>query len=201
MSGPPPEHRSDQELVAAVQGGDETAFAALYHRHRDFALRIGWRYSLNDADALDAVQSAFVYLAGRLAPGVSPPFVLTAKLSTFLFPVVKHEALALRRKAVRMKLGANITSEAAATAIFEEIPARYAPPDADRSARRVASAIKSLPPAQREVILLRFIDNLSMEEISAVLAIPAGTVKSRLHNAIKALAADAEAVQALAEGK
>jgi RNA polymerase sigma-70 factor (ECF subfamily) len=173
----------------------------LYHRHRDFALRIAWRYSTTDADALDAVQSAFVYLAGKLTPGVSPPFVLTAKLSTFLFPVVKHEALALRRKGARMKLGADIGNEAAASAVVDELPARDAPPDADRSARRVASAIKSLPPAQREVILLRFIDNLSMEEISAVLAIPAGTVKSRLHNAMKALAEDAEAVGALVEGK
>ena len=213
MSGLPPDHRSDQQLIAAVQGGDaggngggdgggdETAFAVLYHRHKDFALRIAWRYSTCDADALDAVQSAFVYLAGRLAPGVSPAFILTAKLSTFLFPVVKHEALAIRRKAARMRLGADIGNEAAANAVFDELPARDAPPDAGLSARRVASAIKSLPAAQREVILLRFIDELSMEEISSVLAVPVGTVKSRLHNAMKALAADAEAVTALIEGK
>ena len=197
MSGPPPDQRSDEQLIAAVRGGQEAAFAVLYHRHRDFALRIAWRYTTCDADALDAVQSAFVYLAGKLAPAAPSPFVLTAKLTTFLFPVVKHEALALRRKAARLRLGHNDDAAAA----FEELPARDAPPDAALSARRIAAAIKSLPAAQREVVLLRFIDNLSMEEISAALAIPAGTVKSRLHNAIKTLSADPEAVTALIEGK
>jgi RNA polymerase sigma-70 factor (ECF subfamily) len=44
-----------------------------------------------------------------------------------------------------------------------------------------------MPPAQREVLLLRFADDLSLAQIAEALAIPIGTVKSRLHAALAAL--------------
>lgn len=229
MAEAPPDPRSDRELIVAIQGGEQGAFAALYWRHREFAMKVAWRFSSCDADALDAVQNAFVYLAGKLratgpdgagAPGSGgtgetpagengPPvkFELTAKLTTFLYPVVKHEAMALRRKAQRMKLGADLTDaagrdgERGGGGVFEELPARDAPADAGLSARRVAKAVAGLSSGQREVVLLRFIDGLSMEEISQVLSVPVGTVKSRLHLALKALADDKEAVRMLTEGK
>lgn len=232
MAEAPPDPRSDRELIVAIQGGEQGAFAALYWRHREFAMKVAWRFSSCDADALDAVQNAFVYLAGKLratgpggagGPGAAtaggteetsagengPPvkFELTAKLTTFLYPVVKHEAMALRRKAQRMKLGADLTGAAGRDAerggggVFEELPARDAPADAGLSARRVAKAVAGLSSGQREVVLLRFIDGLSMEEISQVLVVPVGTVKSRLHLALKSLADDKEAVRMLTEGK
>ena len=235
MAEAPPDPRSDRELIVAIQGGEQGAFAALYWRHREFAMKVAWRFSSCDADALDAVQNAFVYLAGKLratgpggaggagGPGAAaaggmeetsagengPPvkFELTAKLTTFLYPVVKHEAMALRRKAQRMKLGADLTGaagrdgERGGGGVFEELPARDAPADAGLSARRVAKAVAGLSSGQREVVLLRFIDGLSMDEISEVLGVPVGTVKSRLHLALKALAEDKEAVRMLTEGK
>jgi RNA polymerase sigma-70 factor (ECF subfamily) len=229
MAEAPPDPRSDRELIVAIQGGEQGAFAALYWRHREFAMKVAWRFSSCDADALDAVQNAFVYLAGKLratGPGAAgapaaggteetsagenaPPvkFELTAKLTTFLYPVVKHEAMALRRKAQRMKLGADLTGaagrdgERGGGGVFEELPARDAPADAGLSARRVAKAVAGLSSGQREVVLLRFIDGLSMEEISQVLGVPVGTVKSRLHLALKSLADDKEAVRMLTEGK
>jgi RNA polymerase sigma-70 factor (ECF subfamily) len=47
--------------------------------------------------------------------------------------------------------------------------------------------VRTLPPAQREVVLLRFVDDFSLPQIAAALAIPVGTVKSRLHHALEAL--------------
>lgn len=229
MAEAPPDPRSDRELIVAIQGGEQGAFAALYWRHREFAMKVAWRFTTCDADALDAVQNAFVYLAGKLratgpgaagAPGAggmeetsagenapAVKFELTAKLTTFLYPVVKHEAMALRRKSQRMKLGADLAGSAGKDGsrdgggVFEELPARDAPADAGLSARRVAKAVAGLSGGQREVVLLRFIDGLSMEEISQVLGVPVGTVKSRLHLALKALADDKEAVRMLTEGK
>ena len=49
---------------------------------------------------------------------------------------------------------------------------------------QVAGAVRALPPPQREVLLLRYSEALSLAEIAAVLAIPEGTVKSRLSVAL-----------------
>jgi RNA polymerase sigma-70 factor (ECF subfamily) len=47
--------------------------------------------------------------------------------------------------------------------------------------------LQGLAPSQREVVLLRFVDDLSLAQIGEMLGIPLGTVKSRLHNALRAL--------------
>ena len=62
------------------------------------------------------------------------------------------------------------------------------PPAAEPAALR--AAVASLPEGQREVLLMRFVDDMSMNEIALALSIPVGTVKSRLHNALAALRAD-----------
>jgi len=55
--------------------------------------------------------------------------------------------------------------------------------------------LANLPPAQREVLLLRFVDGLSLQEIADALEIPLGTVKSRLHHALETLRQDERAKQ------
>jgi len=52
---------------------------------------------------------------------------------------------------------------------------------------RLAHMVKALPEAQREVVLLRFGDDLNLAEIALALDLPLGTVKSRLHHALKKL--------------
>jgi RNA polymerase sigma-70 factor, ECF subfamily len=54
-------------------------------------------------------------------------------------------------------------------------------------AGQMAEAVSELPPAFREVITLRFEEGMKLEEIATVLALPMGTVKTRLHRALKAL--------------
>jgi RNA polymerase sigma-70 factor (ECF subfamily) len=54
-------------------------------------------------------------------------------------------------------------------------------------AETVRAAVRNLPDIQSEVLVLRFLEGRSMEEISAMIGIPVGTVKSRLHNAKGAL--------------
>ena len=54
-------------------------------------------------------------------------------------------------------------------------------------AETVRAAVRNLPDIQLEVLVLRFLEGRSMEEISAMIGIPVGTVKSRLHNAKAAL--------------
>src|SRR5258706_6300524 len=112
MNQSPPDPRSDEQLVAALNGGDSSAFDAIYFRYREWVARMAQRFVGNENDALDVLQETFLYLHRKF-----PGFVLTARLTTFLYPVVKHLALANRRKRGRMgeDLGALESMPAPAT--------------------------------------------------------------------------------------
>lgn len=172
---PPDDSRSDLELIDAVNAGDAKAFEALYYRHRDYTLRIAMRFTGERNLALDAVQDSFVYFYKKF-----PGFTLTAKLTTFLFPVVKHNALSLKQKAKRAQ---GDTSEEA----LKTEPAPSTDPAETESTDDLHALLGSLPDAQREVLVMRFVDGLSVEEIAQALDIPTGTVKTRTHHAIRKL--------------
>lgn len=170
-----PDPRSDAELVASLNGGDGAAFDALYYRYRDWVVRLAARFTGHEDDALDVLQETFAYVHRKF-----PGFRLTAAMTTFLYPVVKHLALAARRKRLRMG------GHDAALAVVPSPPAGE-PGD---SRGELAVVLAALSETHREVLLLRFVDGLSLEEIAGVLDIPLGTVKSRVHNAIKVLRDD-----------
>ena len=140
----------------------------LYRRYRDWVVALAERYTGNRDDALDVLQDAFAYLFGRF-----PGFVLTAQLKTFLYPVVRNLSLdRVRRR----------RPEVDVDTLADTLPA---PPLS--SGGDLGRVLAAMPAAQREVLLLRFADDLSLAQISEVLAIPVGTVKSRLHAALAAL--------------
>ena len=138
--------------------------------------RLARRFTGSRDDALDVLQDTFIYLLKKL-PGLR----LSARMTTFLYPVVKNLSLAVIRKN-RPYRG---DPEALA-----ELPAHPAE-GAETSRAELAAVLGSLPGGQREVVLMRFVDAMSLEEIAAALEIPVGTVKSRLHNALDALRNDA----------
>jgi RNA polymerase sigma-70 factor, ECF subfamily len=168
--------RTDLELVAAVNRGDWAAFDLLYHRHRDWTYRLAWRFSGSEADAQDVVQEVFVYLAGKLRAGLE----LRAGITTLLYPAVKHTALAHKRKHRRW----HALEEDA------DIPAVPTAPDQGSVRTELAAVLATVSGAHREVLLMRFVDDMSLEEIGSALEIPVGTVKSRLHHALAALRED-----------
>jgi RNA polymerase sigma-70 factor (ECF subfamily) len=167
--------QSDTQLIAAANEGDEAAFAALYHRHRDWVLRLAVRFTGNSHDALDVAQETFAYLAGKL-----PHLKVTAAMTTFLYPVVRNLSLALLRKRRRTLDDQRLLDEA------------LAPVAAARDASRaeLAAVFGALSAAHREVVLMRFVDDMTLEEIAEALGVPLGTVKSRLHYSMAALRED-----------
>ncbi len=166
---------SDQELIELVNQGDPDAFEALYRRYRDWVYRLAWRFTGNQQDALDVLQETFLYLLGKF-----PGFSLTASMTTFLYPVVKHLSLALRSKNRRFTTNEEILSE---------LPAPVSK-ETGRSRSELAAVLTVLPDEQREVLLMRFVDDMSLKEIATALNIPIGTVKSRLHHALRTLRHD-----------
>jgi RNA polymerase sigma-70 factor, ECF subfamily len=161
----------DQALLDAMVDGEAGAFDAIYHRYRDWVLRLARRLTGQEADALDVLQETFGYLARR-GPGIR----LRGTMTSFLYPVVKNlsiKAAQRRRRFVSDALMPDAASSPTSpdTAALEQLLAR-------------------LPEPQREVLLMRFVDDLSLAEIADALRIPLGTVKSRLHNALASLRDD-----------
>jgi RNA polymerase sigma-70 factor (ECF subfamily) len=173
---PPSDPRTDAELVDALNDGDTSAFDALYYRYRDWVVRLAVRFAGNEEDALDVLQETFSYVLRKF-----PGFRLTSAMTTFLYPVVKHLALAARRKRQRMS-----GDEAALHAAAD----RPGAPDPGAARAELAGVVSGLSETHREVLLMRFVDAMSLEEIATALEIPVGTVKSRLHNAIATLRKD-----------
>ncbi len=168
--------RSDGELLNAINTGDDGAFEALYFRYRDWVHSVATRFTRDHDLALDVLQETFAYVLRKC-----PSLKLTAEMKTFLYPVVKHTAIALRRKSLRF-----VSDDEA----LAELCAPPDPPPDPRggSARaELASALHLLPAVQRETLLMRFVDDMTLQEIADALNIPPGTVKSRLHHALKTL--------------
>ena len=177
-----PDPRSDVELVRALNAGDSSAFDGLYYRHRDWVVRLAQRFTGNGEDALDVMQETFSYVFRKF-----PGFVLTASMTTFLYPVVKNLSIAARRKRTR-------------TAQLPEGDVRPDPAapqgvDYDKQREELTAVLAGLPEGQREVLLMRFVDGMSLLEIAEALGVPEGTVKSRLHNAAAALRKDERTVR------
>ncbi len=168
---PEPDQRSDDDLIEAINAGDEAAFEALYRRYRDWVYRLSYRFTRNEADALDVLQDTFAYLLRKF-----PGFVLTAKLTTLLYWVVKSLAISRQRRGRAVDLP-DFAAESAADD----------PPSEDLVRDDLAAMMRILPPAQRETLLMRFVDDMTLQEIADALEIPLGTVKSRLHHALATL--------------
>lgn len=164
---------TDAELVATINGGDEAAFETLYYRHRDWVANLAYRWTGDRDLALDVVQEVFFVLAKKF-----PGFQLTAKLQTFLYPVVRNLAITVRRKSERYQ-----SSETPPPEPEAPFPAE----SAHAGDEALRAALAALGREHRDVLLLRFVDGLSLAEIADTLGIPPGTVKSRLHNALQQL--------------
>lgn len=176
------EHAEDERLVAAANGGDADAFAALYERHKDWAHRVALRFTGDASDAADVVQEVFLYWLGKF-----PGFRLTARVTTFLYPALLHES-----RAARGRRGRFTSDEEALRALPE-------PREGETPGGRaeLLAALARLPEAQREVLLLRYVDGLDGAEIAAALDVPPGTVKSRAHHGLRTLRGDSRARRAL----
>jgi RNA polymerase sigma-70 factor (ECF subfamily) len=151
-------------------------FEELYRRYRQWVAKLAMRFTRDEDLALDVLQEVFIYLLKKF-----PGFELRCELKTFLYPAVRNTALGMRRKADRL-----VGDEGA----MEELPARDVSAQGEASDVLLA-VVEGLPEGQREVLMLRFVDGLALEEIAVALEIPLGTVKSRLHTALGTLEKDA----------
>jgi len=168
------EDLNDRFLVDRCNAGDVQAFEALYEAHRQWVYSIAVRFTGNREDALDVLQESFAYLFRQF-----PGFHLTSTIRAFFYPVVKHRSISIVRKR-RNVIDLDTVREKGMEANIGLVWEPEMPGDFER-------LIKSLSLAQQEVVRLRFVLDMRLHEIADALHIPLGTVKSRLHTALKML--------------
>jgi RNA polymerase sigma-70 factor, ECF subfamily len=162
-------------LVLRCQRRDPGAadeLVTLFERPLLYYLR---RMVVSEADAWDLFQETWVSIF-RALPKLRDPRALPA----FLYRTARNHALAhLRHKDVSLRLYAAVESASTETA--------NEPAFTREDAAAVHAGLDQLSLPHREALTLFFLEDLTIDEIASVLAIPPGTVKSRLHHAKKAL--------------
>jgi RNA polymerase sigma-70 factor (ECF subfamily) len=125
---------------------------------------------------------------------------LTARMTTFLYPVVKHTATRIRQRHRRERSAGDLARNPAShvhanpggpnlanPADPNDLPVLTTTDDPTDSLNDLRAILASLPADQQEITLMRFIDDMTLPEIAATLDIPLGTAKSRLHHALRKL--------------
>jgi RNA polymerase sigma-70 factor, ECF subfamily len=157
------------------QAGDQAAFEEFVERYSP-RLRYYLRKMLGSPEAAeDALQevwlAVFRGLPGLLDAGAFPAWI---------YRIARDRAYReLRRRRPNRPLEDDVLE------VQTEAEEEFSPEDA----RRIHVALDALRPEQREVLVLRFIEDMSYEDISSVVGCPLGTVRSRLHHAKAALRA------------
>lgn len=179
----------ERSLLRRLRDRDERAFRELLELHRDRVFNITFRMLGNRAEAEDVAQEVFISVFKTI-----DQFREESKFSTWLYRVaVNHcknriKYLARRHDRDRDELDETSHQQNGATL---GAPVRAAQPDraleGAQMERLLQEAIGNLDDDHRVVVVLRDVEDLSIEEICEITGLPDGTVKSRLHRARLAL--------------
>lgn len=173
-----PELRGDRELVHAARAGDALAFDGLFYRYRDGIYRLGISITKDPSAAEEIVVDTFAR-AHRAIERLEPD----DSLRPWLYRVAVNLSYNRRpRKGVTFSSLDEGTLDIAAEA---ESPGDAA----ERAERRrvVLACVDTLGPKHRIVVVLHYLNGLNLAEIAEIVECPVGTVKSRLHYALRKL--------------
>jgi RNA polymerase sigma-70 factor (ECF subfamily) len=177
----------DRELMLEASRGSREAFERLVDRWQGrlvgFFLRQGGDREL----AEDCTQEVFVRLY-RARDRYTPD----ARFATFLFTIARNHWIDVARaRQVRPDLQPTGSSDDEGEDPLNRLPSQEVPPPAQAvladDLTRLRAALTRLPETLREVVQLGVIEALPYAEVSAILSIPVGTVKSRVHAAVQTL--------------
>jgi RNA polymerase sigma-70 factor, ECF subfamily len=177
---------TDEELVARLQRGDDSAFEAIVRAHSGRLLSVARRFLGNNEDAQDAVQDAFI----RAFKAIHT-FEARAQLHTWLHRILVNTALMkLRERRRRPTESIEDLLPSYSTDGHQAVASREwsdAVLERKETAAIVREAIDRLPDQYREVLVLRDIEEKDTAEAAALLGTSSNVVKVRLHRARQAL--------------
>jgi len=189
---------SDEDLVLKLAEGDAGALRTLMERYRGPLYGYLQRLLASRDDAEDLFQETFLRVlrhAKRFDRGRRFRPWLYAIASNLVKNTYRWRSYRQGTLALDQELDGDGPS--LASSLAGNTPPPSAASESDERAEAVRAAVEALPPKGRVALVLFYYQGLSYEEVAASLEIPLGTVKSRIHNAMKRLGKSLEAQEEL----
>lgn len=171
----------DSRLIQLSQDGDQEAFAQLLERYANQIYRLCYRMLGNQHEAEDAVQETFLRVHMNL-----DRYDGNYKFSTWIFRICTNLCIdrLRKRKKTAYSLDSQMNDEEG-TDGYAFLESKELTPEAQlilsESQRTVRRLIDDLPEKYKSIIVLRYLQDLSVKEISEVTGMPESTVKTRMH--------------------
>ena len=171
---------SDEDLIKRFQDGDEQAYVELVNRYRDRLMNFVYRFTSDSEQSEDIVQETLIKLYTH-----KHYYKKIAKFSTWIYTIAANYA----KTELRKKKNRKITNLSQMSFDEKDYDLPAVQPETDQIIeseyleKRIQAAINTLPLHFKTVIVLRDVQELSYDEISNIVEVPLGTVKSRINRA------------------
>ncbi|MCH7680112.1 sigma-70 family RNA polymerase sigma factor [candidate division KSB1 bacterium] len=178
QSGARDKRPSDEDLIERFQKGDLYAFDLIVKRYKDQLLNFVYRFVGSQEEAEDIVQETFLRVYRK-----RKAYKRIAKFSTWIYTIAGNLSRTELRRRKRRKLF-SVTDMGYEDRDYEISDEEYNPENYVEGVIQeeiIHKEINNLSPKFREVIILRDVQELSYEEISKIIRVPIGTVKSRVN--------------------
>lgn len=175
-----------KERINQVLKGDHNAFGEVVELYKDKVFQICFRMLGNRQEAEDLSQEAFVRAFVNIRS-----FNIDMKFSTWIYRIATNLCIdRLRKKKPDYYLDAEVSGTEGLN-MYSQIASDIALPEEEVESLELQETIQieimKLPEKYRSVIVLKYIEELSLKEISEILDLPVGTVKTRIHRGREAL--------------
>lgn len=169
-----------KKRIKQVLKGDRNAYADVVDIYKDKVYQLCYRMLGNKHEAEDMAQEAFIRAYVNI-----DSFNLNLKFSTWLYRIATNLCIdRIRKKKPDYFLDAEVSGTDGLT-MYSTIPANSKLPEDEVESMELQEMIQreisQLPEKYRSVIVLKYIEELSLNEISEILDLPLGTVKTRIH--------------------
>lgn len=167
---------SDEKLILRFQEGDINAYNELVKRYKDRLLNFVFRYFNNREQAEDVVQDTLIKLYTHASY-----YKKIAKFSTWIFTIAKNNALTELRKNKRKQTDSLWTEDGKVIDINSKEQSLDIKVQNEIAIDQLNKFLDEIPENFRMAVVLRDFQELSYDEISKILEIPIGTIKSRIN--------------------
>ncbi len=175
-----------KKRIKQVLKGDQNAFGEIVEMYKDKVFQISYRMLGNRHEAEDIAQEAFLRAFVNIHS-----YNTEFKFSTWLYRITTNLCIdRIRKKKPSYYLDAEVAGTEGLN-MYSQIPSTTRLPEDDVESLELQDTIQKeimkLPEKYRSVIVLKYIEELSLKEISDILDMPLGTVKTRIHRGREAL--------------
>lgn len=170
----------EKRLAKLAQSGDTQAFAEIVELYKDKIFHLAYRMLSNRHEAEDVVQDTFLRVYRNITR-----YDVNQKFSTWIYRIATNLCIdRLRKRKPNYSLDAEMNDQEGVDG-YSMIPSDDRTPESyllvSETQRMIHEAIESLPAKYKSVMVLRYLQDMSLQEISDVLDMPVTTIKTRVH--------------------